>query len=103
MSAWEDLERKYRVAQPHTHLALVGSAILGSAPFGEMRNVLSSGADANGIVLHKGGSTLYIPWTHVRRGQPPSFPVAAYARETFLLGPSAVSLTIPQGYIRAPF
>lgn len=108
MSAWGDLERQYRVPQPHIQLVQVGSAILGSYPFGRMRNLLWIGADPNGLLLQKwwmfgSGTTLYIPWSHIRRGSPPTFPFAAYPRETLLLGPQMIPLTIPQGYIRAPF
>jgi hypothetical protein len=104
--SWDDLVA-YRVPQSHLPLTPVGWALIGSA-LSAMRNVLSVGADAQGLVLQKSGllggsETVYIPWAHMRRGQPPSFPIASFPRETFLIGPAFIALTIPQGIVRAPF
>ena len=101
-----DVLAPYRVAQSHLPLTPVGWALLGSA-FSAIRNMLTVGADPNGLVIQKhgvlgGSETYFIPWAHIRRGQPPTFPIATFARETFLLGPTAIAFTIPQGLIRAP-
>ena len=105
--SWDDLAA-YRVQNAHVPLTPVAWALVGSA-FSALRNVLSIGADANGLVLQKkslllgGPETVYIPWAHMRRGQPPSFPIASFPRETFLVGANAVAVTIPAGIVRAPF
>lgn len=92
----------YRIPQAHVPVQTVGWALFGSA-FSAMRNSLAVGADAQGLVLVHGSETVYIPWAHMRRGSPPTFPIASFPRETFVIGPQAIELTIPQGVVRAPF
>jgi hypothetical protein len=109
MSNWSQLVQYYRVAQSHLPLTTVGWAMLGSAPFGVMRNALAVASDAYGLVLQKSGllggdETVYIPWAHMRRGEPPQFliPIGTFPRETFLIGQAQLPLTLPQGMVRAP-
>lgn len=102
--AFKELEPAYRVTHPHVQVTRVGWASLGNPFFGRIRNLLCVGSDAQGLVLHiapllGGPRTLYIPWAHIRRAPNPILPISFVPRETFLLGPAGIPLTIPRGVL----
>jgi hypothetical protein len=105
--SWGRLESQYAIPRSHVPLSRVVWASLGSPLFGKIRNMLSVGSDAHGLVLQLhclfGASrTLYIPWAHVRRAPNPTFSIALFPRETFLLGAGSIPLTIPEGHLAPP-